>query len=308
MAQISYSEYLNSSNKRNNNANNFNGGFSVEFFKMTPGQEVEARILYDSPSEFEMLSTHEIPYGNGTRKINCAGDGCPLCASDETFTDRWGTAKNIKNLSTKMYIRLIEYVKNPDGTVKACPRIWERPSSMASELALSIDTYGKEIPFSKQVVKIVRIGSGKDTKYQIMAGLPQSSYPANIYVDDRSAFENYRVLGGIVMNKTIDEMNQYLVTKEFPQKQASNNKPFGQDAFAAVKPVADNVTEFADFTTGAPVNSMGQPVVAPQTISQGTVLPWESAPAQPPVTPMASPAMPWNSAPTQSQADASKYY
>ena len=216
MAQMTQEElnaYLNGSTQRKTNDNQNN----ITFFKLEmDGQEALVRFMIDSREDFEVLSMHEIPFGNGTRRINCLKENCPICKSSIKFTDRFHNEKLSSAISSKIYVRLIEYVRHSDGTVTAVPHIWERPISFARDLASYLDTYG---PLSNLVMQVKRNGTGTSTTYPVMY-LPQDRFPESIYVKEIPGLRNYRALGRFVLNKTAAECETYIATGTFPQAQA----------------------------------------------------------------------------------------
>ena len=233
MAQMTKEElnnYLNGNGQRRSSENQNN---NITFFQLADGQQAFIRFMHDSRDDFEVLTMHEIPVGNTVRKISCLGNGCPVCGSNIKFTDRFHNEKTSNALTTKIYVRLIEYVRQADGSVTAVPRIWERPIGFARELANYLDTYG---PLSNIVMQISRIGSGTSTTYQVMY-LPQDRFPENVFVKDVPGIREYRALGGFVMNKTAAEIDTYLATGQFPSRngntapvQAHEEAPVAKDA------------------------------------------------------------------------------
>ena len=314
MAQISFEAALSSLRSNESRQNNGNDqSNSVTFFQLAGGQNAYVRIMHDSREDFEVLSMHEIPVGDGSRKINCLGANCPICSSSLSFYDRFRNEKNSHNLITKIYVKLLEYVKGSDGTVQAVPRVWERPISFARELANILDTYG---PLSNLVIQVSRLGSGTDTRYQLMP-VPADRFPESIYVKDNSVLEKWHALGTIVLNKTADECNEYLNTGNFPQKQTAQAAPQTQ------QPTAENA--FMDFNTAGPEdhiewsvdkpksNPTPAPAPAPQQTAQRQPLPWEvptQNPAPQPTVQQAAPRqpMPWEVGSNNTQTSGPRYY
>ena len=189
------------------------GGYknSVGFFSLkNDGDDALVRILHSSVNDFDMLSCHTVEMDGKYRKINCLRDPredtskCPLCEA------------NVGKLQQRIFIHLIQYVKDENGNIVALPKIWERSIVFARKLKSLIDEYGN---LENRVWKVRRHGAPgkKDTDYDIF---PQDSsiYTEQNYPIDKSGFENYSVLGTLVMNKNYDECVSFVRTGSFPQK------------------------------------------------------------------------------------------
>lgn len=188
-----------------------NGDYPVGFFSLKNGEEAIVRIYIDSLDDFDLYTVHPITVGQASfanRRVNCLRNNpktdpinmCPLCAKGEKVQQR-------------IYIKMLQYV-NENGKIVPKAVIWDRPaSSYAVQLKSYLDGYG---PLSNILCKIVRQGDGLETKYTIMPNLNPAQYNESMYPKDFSAFNNYTVLGGPVMNKTYEEINQFIVTGNFP--------------------------------------------------------------------------------------------
>lgn len=198
-----------------NTNNDNNTGFSVGFFNLkNDGDEAVVRIMHDDTSSFDLVTTHPIQIGNKYRRVNCIRDprepmdNCPLCKSGAKVQQRF-------------YIHLIQYVKDDNGNIIPQAKIWERSASYAVTIKNLIDEYG---PLSDCIFKIRRNGEAgsMNTTYSILYGNPQV-YRPEFYPKDDSAFENYSVVGSVVMDKNFDELSEFVATGEFPQKSDNSN-------------------------------------------------------------------------------------
>jgi len=177
---------------------NFEGPRSLWNFKLkNDGDESIVRFFYSDPSQFEVLTVHPGTSADHFKKINCINDlrngvtDCPLCAA------------GVK-LQSRFYVKLLEYVRNEDGSITPYARIWDRPAKFMDTLANLITEYGD---ISDCVFKIKRRGAAGDmqTDYDIMFGNPQV-YNSQLYPKDFSAFEGYDLIGTNVLNKTKTEL------------------------------------------------------------------------------------------------------
>lgn len=200
MAQISYEDV------RTNNDNDFD----VEFFSLkADGEEAVVRILCDSISDLDILTVHPVIVGQSNfpnRNVNCLRtphdplDMCPFCNSGEKVKQR-------------VFIKMLQYDVN---TREAKAVVWDRPAgSYVPKLKSYIDNYG---PLSQIVCKIIRHGTGLDTTYDIIPNLNPQVFTLESYKLDVSAFEEFNILGRMVLDKTAYEMVEYMRTGKFPEK------------------------------------------------------------------------------------------
>lgn len=207
MAQISYEDV-----KANDNE------YSVEFFNIkNDGGEALVRILCDSISDLDILTVHPVTIGQSAfpnREVSCLRtpheplEKCPFCNSGEKVKQR-------------VYIKMLQY--DPQ-THKPSAVVWNRPAGVyVPKLKSYIDNYG---PLSQIMCKIVRHGSGLDTTYDIIPNLNPQLYTLDAYKLDTSDFEDFKVLGRMVLDKTADEMIEYMRTGQFPQKKVDDTPQY----------------------------------------------------------------------------------
>ena len=207
MAQITFNTInSNSTNTFNNNV----GFFSLK----NDGDVATVRFMHDTTDSFELLTTHDETVNGKYRKINCIRnpqepfENCPLCAKGE-------------KVSQRIFIHLVQYVQDETGRIVGLPKIWERPASYAYKLKNLIDEYGN---LSNYVFKIKRNGAkgSRETSYDIMFCNP-AMYDESNYPKIPDAFDNYKVLGGIVMDKNFQELLEFVNTGNFPEVKKDNN-------------------------------------------------------------------------------------
>ena len=190
--------------------------FRVGFFSLKDdGDEALVRFYgCDNPKDdIEVVPVHTIKVDDKYRKIKCLRTGkesldtCPLCASQN-------------KLANKIYVKLIEYVKNEDGTVEPKARVWERPCKL-SEKFISYVNDGYVI--SDTLFKVRRVGEkgSINTTYDINPANP-AIYKNEMYPKDFKDLENFNASGNSYMVKTFDEINEFLSTGEFPKKESNS--------------------------------------------------------------------------------------
>lgn len=218
MSQISYKSF-----EVSKQANTQSQGPRVGFFALkNNGDEAIVRILHDSPEDFDIMAVHPVVINGKHRKMNCIRDArdeinaCPLCAAGEPIQQR-------------LYIHLLEYVRQDDGSVKPFARVWERSVQYISTLKNLIDEYG---PLSDNIFKIKRNGEpgSMDTTYSILYASPNTCNP-NIYVKDMELAKNIKSLGSAVIDKNYDELVAFVngtsepVPQQTPAPVQSNPEP-----------------------------------------------------------------------------------
>lgn len=263
MARISFETAM--ANAPENNNTNSNG---VSFFSLADdGDEAIVRIMHDSTADFDILTTHNIKLNDKFRKVSCIRDphdpvdNCPLCSSGAPIQQRF-------------FIHMIQY-SNVDGQITAKPVVWERSAGeYGTKLKTLLEEYG---PLSDSVFKIRRNGKKGDmsTTYEIMYGNP-NIYRADLYVKKPELFDNYNALGTVVLDKSYDEISQFVATGTFPEvaKQVTSNNT------QQVPPTNTN------YANTAPANNYVAPApvaeAAPQPAQR---MPWEApsnnAPSRP---------------------------
>lgn len=211
MAQVNFNDVQDVINSNQSN----NGDFAVSYFSLkNNGDEAIVRINYSDVSQFKLMTVHTEKINvNGRsfpRKVNCLRGPkdptslCPLCESGSPSR-------------TSFYIPMIQYMIDPNTHAVTYKHVmWERSMSYAARLKSLMEEYG---PLTDCIFKIKRVGEAgsRDTTYEIMYG-NEKMYPEDVFVKDFSAFDNYNVLGTMVMDKTYEEMVEFINTGSFPMK------------------------------------------------------------------------------------------
>ena len=208
MARVDFNN-IGSSNRAESSSPNSIGFFSLK----NDGDEAIVRFMHDTTESFEILGTHSIQVNGKFRRINCVRtpsqsvSECPFCNRGERMDYRF-------------FIHLLQYTNNPDGSVNVEPKVWERSISYAHKLKEYINNYG---PMSDVICKIVRHGKAGDmkTEYEIIPNLSKQVYRDDIFVKKNGCFDGYSALGGPVLDKTVEEINEFLNTGDFPYKKTN---------------------------------------------------------------------------------------
>lgn len=186
-------------------------GDGIGFFSLkNDGDEAIVRILHDSPETFDIVATHSVQIGERYRKVSCLRnpgdsiDACPMC-------------KTGAKLGYRFFVHMLQYGKDEQGKVTVKPVVWDRSAKqMSQKLVTMIQEYG---PLSDCVFKVRRSGAAnsKDTTYEILFANP-AVYRPDLYPKDTRAFENYNTLGSKVLDKTFEEMSEFVATGNFPAR------------------------------------------------------------------------------------------
>ena len=206
MGKIDFTNYTVSNTQNSNSQQNPN---LVGFFVLkNDGDEAIVRFMHQSPADFEGYTVHNVTIGGKNRKIKCLRDSvkdpidnCPLCKAGKPIQDR-------------MFVHLLEYVKDEQGNIVALPRVWERPASFNKTLIDSINEYG---PLEETIYKIKRNGTGQSTTYSVMYGNP-NVYRNDLYPIKEDAFKDYSALRHkLVLDKNYNELVDFCLTGSFPE-------------------------------------------------------------------------------------------
>lgn len=198
MAKIDWNSFQQQVSEMEARQASFGNGPKVGFFGLkNDGDEAIVRIMHDSPDDFDLCAVHPTTVDGKFRNVGCLRtpsdpvDMCPYCADGKKF-------------ALRIYIHLIEYVRNEQGQIVPVAKVWERSSSYAKTLVNYMNEYG---PLSDMIFKIKRSGAAgsRDTTYAILPG-NMKLYDPSVYVKDLSLFEGYEATGHAVLKKTYEEM------------------------------------------------------------------------------------------------------
>lgn len=176
----------------------YGGNGSTGFFSLQNDMDVAAvRFLYNTADDIEGYAVHEVEIDGKKRYVNCIReynqpvDDCPFC-------------KAKKFQVAKLFIPV--YNIDEDKV-----QLWERGKTFFSKISGICARYNKA-PIVSQTFEIERHGKPKDTKttYEIY----RTEDPADdTQIED---FDIPEVLGGIVLDKTAEDMEFFLSEGYFP--------------------------------------------------------------------------------------------
>lgn len=250
--------FFNPQSSQNSNSGTFNG---PKFFALKKDKDYAiVRFMYATPKEFQIFETHKAitPKFKFGRTVYCPRDTnepmskCPLCNAGY-------------KVQQKFYVKLIEYVKNPDGTVTAEAKIWERPYGFAFELASKAELYGG---LNNNLFIVTRHTPNpnnlQDTTYSVDLA-PSNVYPETMYPNKPELFDNYNIVGSALYAPSVEELNYYLANGDFPQKTNNANVAPAMPAPTAPNPM------FNQAPTQAPTyNNYNNPNMMPTAVPTPT--------------------------------------
>lgn len=185
-------------------ADNYGGQGGTGFFSLKDDKETaKVRFMYDSIEDVEGFAVHEVEIDGKKRYVDCKRaynepiDKCPFC-------------RDSIPQKAKLFIPLYDI---DSDTVK----IWERGKKFFGQISSLCTRYASDEPLCSHVFEIERSGKPKDTNttYNI--------YDCPKEKDDKTLEdlpELPNILGGLVLDKTPDEMEYYLKHRCFPSDEA----------------------------------------------------------------------------------------
>lgn len=180
----------------------------TEFLKLTnDGDMITAQLMVKDMEDVDIFACHQAVVGkwddgnDKTRFVNCLRnyddpiDVCPMCAA---------------GLKTQV-VMMLAMVDQQDGKIK----IWNRGKTFIPKIKNFVNRWGD---MTMKPVDIIRNGKkgDKKTTYDIQIS---PSEPIDI-----SQYEKPEFLGGYIMDKSADEMQEYLDTGSFPDADNNDNE------------------------------------------------------------------------------------
>lgn len=205
-----------------NDADKYQNSLNGEWFSLkNDGDVARVQFMLDNFEDLDVFACHKVKLGDKERYVDCLRaynepiDNCPFCAA---------------GLPVKP-VRFVIMLQHDDQKVK----IWERGKQFISKVQGLINRYQ---PLSQYVFEIERHGKAgdKETKYEI--------FPMDrVEPLDLEEFEKPDLLGGLILEKTPEEMMIYLDTGEFPETEEGQSyqqtpPPATRRPAAAAKPAA----------------------------------------------------------------------
>lgn len=179
-------------------SSNYGGQGGGGFFGISEDKGVKrVRFLYNNEEDIEGYSVHRVKIGDKERYVNCLRtyrdpvDMCPFCREN-------------MNASVKLFIPLY----NED---EKQVQIWDRGKKMFEKMSSLCSRYASKDNLVQHIFEVERHGKPKDTN---------TTYEIYEVEKDDTQLEDFedtpKILGGLVMEKTAEDMEYYLESGEFP--------------------------------------------------------------------------------------------
>lgn len=172
------------------------------FFSLRNDKEVaRVRFLYEKAEDIEGYAVHKVQVGDKERYVNCLReynepiDKCPFCAAK-------------LSVQAKLFIPLF----NEDNGQQ---QFWERGKTFYGKISGLCARYPNIV---SRVVEVERNGAPKDTSttYELYPSPDADGTTVQDILDDLQLDEVPSPLGTIILDKTAEEMEEYLDTGSFP--------------------------------------------------------------------------------------------
>lgn len=178
---------------------NYGGQGGGGFFSISENKGVKrVRFLYNNEDDIEGFSVHEVEIGDKKRYVNCLRtyrdpvDMCPFCRE-----------------RMKTQVKLLIPVYNVDEDQV---QVWDRGKKMFEKMSSLCSRYANKDNLVQHIFEVERNGKPKDTSttYEIYE-VEKDDTQLEDFEDDMP-----KLLGGLVLEKSADDMEYYLEEKEFP--------------------------------------------------------------------------------------------
>jgi hypothetical protein len=196
-----------------------------------------------------------------------------------------------------MYIPMVVSYRDPQsatGYTPPTPVIWERPAGFSRELANKLMVAGD---LKNVLVLITRNGKAGDMQTTYSVDVLPAAHPVfkpEMIPADCSAFNNFNIAKHSYWEKSAEEINTFLTTGQFPERQAANTQQAVNNVAAVAGAYAAPATATPAYT--APAAPATPAYVAPAALVQSTAPTYvpgvTTAPATVPVTTAAPAATP----------------
>ena len=245
MSTFNYSDYQKIAAQEQETNNNT----KVSYFKLKDDGDIAiARINLSSTDEFMFAAVHTLQVGGKWMKVSCHNPlgmnaaGCPLCAANQA-----NPKGAIGKSATKMFIPMLVSYRDPQsatGYTPVTPVIWDRPAQFSRELANKLMVAGN---LKDVLVLITRNGKAGDMQTTYSVDVLPATHPVfkpEMIPADFSAFNNFNIAKHSYWEKSVEEINTFLATGQFPEVAKTNNQQ-------AVNNVATSANTYAAPATPA---------------------------------------------------------
>lgn len=204
-------------------------GTKVGYFKLKDDGDIAiARINLSSTDEFMFAAVHTINVGGKWMKVSChnplgmSAAGCPLCSANQA-NPKGSVGKSTK----KLFIPMLVSYRDPQSTTgytPVTPVIWDRPAGFSRELANKLMVAGN---LKDVLVLITRNGKAGDMQTTYSVDVLPATHPVfkpEMIPADFSAFNNFNIAKHSYWEKSVEEINTFLATSQFPEVARANNQ------------------------------------------------------------------------------------
>lgn len=268
MAQFSYSDYqVMAANQTSDGTNTKIGYFRLK----NDGDIAVARINLSTTEELDFASVHTIGTNGRWIKVSCLNPlgsytgSCPLCSA-YTANPKGAVSK----ATQKVFIQMLVSYRDPSsatGYTPPAPVIWDRPAAFSRELANKLMVAGN---LRNTLVLITRNGKAGDMKTTYSMDILPAEHPVfkpEMIPTDFSAFENFNIAKHSYWEKSVEEINAYLTTGQFPEK-GQNLNGITQGVNNTVSTFANAATEYIPNIPSTPTTSYASTAYAPAVDNQ----------------------------------------
>lgn len=191
----------------------YGGQGGTGYFSLKNDKDVAAvRFLYNDANDIEGYAVHQVEVDGKKRYVNCIReynepvDKCPFCKARQF-----------------QMAKLFVPVYNIDEDKV---QIWERGKKFFSKLSSLLSRYDRD-PIVSQVFEIERNGRAGDTQTSYEIFRLDREYPT----DDTKLedFEKPNILGGVVLDKSAEDMEYYLANGTFPSDDTPRRRTITED-------------------------------------------------------------------------------
>ena len=181
------------------NIDKYGGQEGTGYFSLKNDRDIAVvRFLYNNEEDIEGYAVHQVEIDGKKRYVNCIReynqpvDDCPFCKAREFQM-------------AKLFIPV--YNVDEDKV-----QVWERGKKFFSKMSGICSRYGGKNTIVSQTFEIERNGKPGDTQttYEIYR---TDDAPDDTQLED---FEMPQILGGVILDKSYDDMEFYLDNGYFP--------------------------------------------------------------------------------------------
>ena len=186
---------------------NYGGQGGGGFFSIQKDKEVkQVRFMYDSVNDVEGYAVHKVKIDGKDRYVNCLRsynepvDNCPMCRD-----------------KIPVQARLFIPVYNID---EDAVQVWDRGKTMFEKITGLCARYGTKESFVSHIFEVERHGKANDKKttYEIFEVDSDDTQLSDLP-------ELPEIVGGVVLDKTADDMEYFLAEGEFPPTDDDKDDP-----------------------------------------------------------------------------------